>query len=215
MAGVGGSPLAPRDHRAPVGARLRRRPARAPIAPSAPPIAPSGPDRAPSGPHQGASLLALLYKITRRQNRSRGVPRGFWEGVVLLGISPELIFAGGLSKWKTRNGGGPRGVRCRSMSPHRCSSSSRGSGASATTRAGTSTSSPARNKRRKITAARGCQGPAWAAHPPKRRRKTVALLSVHSLPEWIDWPKEVAGWAGRFGGYGPFWALTAFQSSLS
>ena len=78
-------------------------PDRAPIAPSGPdraPIAPSGPDRAPiaPGPDQGAialSLLALLYKVTTRhpqQSRSRGVPRGFWEGVVLLGISPELMF---------------------------------------------------------------------------------------------------------------------------
>ena len=60
MAGVGGSPLAPRDHRAPSG------PIAAPLARA--PIAPSGPD-------QGAivlSLLALLYKVTRQhpqQNR--------------------------------------------------------------------------------------------------------------------------------------------------
>ena len=59
-----------------------------PIAPSGParaPIASSGPDRAliaPSGPDQGAiavSLLALLYKVTRRhpqQNRRRGGLRG-------------------------------------------------------------------------------------------------------------------------------------------
>ena len=100
MAGVGGSPLAPRDHRAPVGARLRRRAPLGPRLHRRAPIAPSGPDRArtaPSGPDQGAialSLLALLYNVTTRhpqQNRSRGVPRGFWEGVVLLGISPELI----------------------------------------------------------------------------------------------------------------------------
>ena len=75
-----------------------------PIAPSGPdraPIAPSGPDRAPiapSGPDQGKialSLVALLYKAassaTPAVSTVRGVPRGFWEGVVLLGISPELI----------------------------------------------------------------------------------------------------------------------------
>ena len=94
MAGVGGSPLAPRDHRAP---------GRGPIAPSGPdraPIAPSGPDRAPiaPSPDQGAiaqSLLALLYKVTTRHPQQN---RGSWEGVVLLGISPELIlFLGGIS----------------------------------------------------------------------------------------------------------------------
>ena len=109
MAGV-----APRDHRAPSGDRAPIAPSgpdrapiaplgpdRAPIAPSGPdraPIAPLGPDRAPiapSGPDQGAialSLLALLYKVTRRhpqQHRRRGVLRGFREGLVL---SPELIF---------------------------------------------------------------------------------------------------------------------------
>ena len=51
------------------------------------------------GPDQGEialSLVALLYKAassaTPAVRMVRGVPRGFWEGVVLLGISPELIF---------------------------------------------------------------------------------------------------------------------------
>ena len=49
----------------------------------------------PSGPDCtfGPRLLALRYKVTRRHpQQHRGVPRGFWEGVVLLGISPELFF---------------------------------------------------------------------------------------------------------------------------
>ena len=88
MAGVGGSPLAPRD---------ASRPGRGPIAPSLGPRlhcrAPiGGPDRAPiapAGPDQGAIALSLLalQPVAVRSARIR-----FWEGVVLLGISPELIF---------------------------------------------------------------------------------------------------------------------------
>ena len=65
-------------------------------------MAPSGPDRAliaPAGPDQGEialSLVALLYKAapsaTPAVRMVPGVSRAFWEGVVLLGISPELIF---------------------------------------------------------------------------------------------------------------------------
>ena len=106
MAGV-----APRDDRGPIAPSGPDRapialsgPDRAPIAPSGPdrePIAPSGPDRepiAPSGPDRGEialSLVALLYKAassaTPAVRTVRRVPRGFWEGVVLLGISPELM----------------------------------------------------------------------------------------------------------------------------
>ena len=108
MAGVGGSPLAPRDTSRPGrGPIAPSGPARAPIAPSGPdrapiapsgpdraPIAPSGPDRAPtapSGPDQGAialSLLALLYKVTTRhpqQNQSRCVPRAILGGCGAVG----------------------------------------------------------------------------------------------------------------------------------
>ena len=94
MAGV-----APRDDRGPIAPSG---PDRAPIAPSGPdqaPIAPSGPDRAPiapSGPDPGKialSLVALLYKAASSATPAvRMVPGRFWEGVVLLGISPELIW---------------------------------------------------------------------------------------------------------------------------
>ena len=65
----------------------------------------------PSGPDQSAialSLIALLSKVTRRhcqQHRRRCVPRGFWGGVVLLGISPELIFLWGVCLRPISGGG--------------------------------------------------------------------------------------------------------------
>ena len=86
---------------------------RAPIAPSGPdraPIALSGPDRAPSGPDHAGRDCAVTRSFALESYKAAssatpavrmvpGVPRGFWEGVVLLGISPELIiyffFGGG------------------------------------------------------------------------------------------------------------------------
>ena len=68
-------------------------------------IAPSGPDRALIAAQ--LRCLALLHKVTRlhpQQSRRRGGFRGGfrkdsgWEGVVLLGISPEFFFFGG-SVW--------------------------------------------------------------------------------------------------------------------
>ena len=51
-------------------------------------LAPSGPDRAlPSGPDLTKLQGGVLSKTGGEVGRGR-----FWEGVVLLGISPELIF---------------------------------------------------------------------------------------------------------------------------
>ena len=86
-----GPPIAPSGPDCAVGPRSGPV---APLGPDRAPIALSGPDRAPiapSGPDQGEialSLVALLYKAassaTPAVRTVRGVPRGFWEGVVLL-----------------------------------------------------------------------------------------------------------------------------------
>ena len=114
------APIAPGPYRAhsdPIRPRLHRQAARLhsgplSVAPSGPlgplnctmtprpgsgpnraPIASSGPDRAPlapSGPDQPC-FIKLQGGILSNTG-GEGVPRGFWEGAVLLGVSPELIF---------------------------------------------------------------------------------------------------------------------------
>ena len=85
-------PLEPPLHRrarsGPLIAPLRPDRARAPIAPVGPRSGPVGTPE-PSGPDQPCFIK--LQGGILSDTGSEGVPRGFWEGVGLLGISPELI----------------------------------------------------------------------------------------------------------------------------
>ena len=85
----------------PVGARLRRR---APMGPDCAVGRQLGPDCA-VGPRRDCAVT-LSFALQSYNAASSSKP-GFWEGVVLLGISPELFFLGGGNQQQPPQGMGP------------------------------------------------------------------------------------------------------------